>query len=266
MVTVQIKVSGTGLENTMVRSSGGDNQLAPRSSITVPAGYQVYFEATATGNTKFVKWVSADGIEATQNPITLPVTIDGSITAVFEDTGLISGPIIKELVTNLTDNETLVKAAVFSTAPDIYTYTYLGKYREGNNTVFKFEYKKPAIDYVEFGAGAGLANFVAANWKSIASLLALLGVASMVWMWRDAVTKQVEVQGKISDNTKSNLDSVLNDRTLTSDQKAALIEEILKSGKYKDPNSLDDLVQNLTYLIAIVVVAFIILEFLKQRK
>ncbi len=97
-------------------------------------------------------------------------------------------------------------------------------------------------------------------------MLALLGVASMVWMWRDAVTKQVEVQGKISDNTKSNLDAVLNDSTLTPDQKARLIEEILKSANYKDPNSLDDLVKNLTYLIAMVVVAFIILEFLKQRK
>ncbi len=264
MVTIQIEVLGTGLENAMVRTSGGVNQLASRPSITVPAGSQVYFEATATGSTKFVKWVSADGVEATANPITLPVTIDGSVTAVFQDTGLVSGPIIKELVTNLTDNEDLVKASQFFTGSVCEKYTYLGKYREGNSTVFKFQFEKTCTA-AEMGAGGGLANFIAANWKSIASLLALLGVGAIVWMWRDAVTKQVEVQGKISDNTTSNITKVLNDSTLTPDQKSRLIEEILKSN-YVAPKGLDDIIQNLAYVIIIVVVGLILIEFLKQRK
>jgi len=79
MVTIQIITQGNG----QIKSSGGDNELAVRSSITVPAEYDVYFEAVPAQGETFQKWVSADGIESTTNPITLTANEDGSITGVF---------------------------------------------------------------------------------------------------------------------------------------------------------------------------------------
>jgi hypothetical protein len=79
MPTVVIKVIGNG----QIKSSGGSNTLAVRDSITVPSGYDVYFEGDPAVGEKFVKFVAADGTTSTQNPITLPVTVDGSITGYF---------------------------------------------------------------------------------------------------------------------------------------------------------------------------------------
>lgn len=83
MVTIQIITQGQG----QIYSSGGDNTRAVRSSITVPAGYQVYFEAVPAQGQTFQKWVSADGAESTQNPITLPANVNGSITGTFSGSG-----------------------------------------------------------------------------------------------------------------------------------------------------------------------------------
>jgi len=87
MVTIQIITQGQG----QIYSSGGDNARAIRSSITVPAGYQVYFEAVPAQGQTFQKWVSADGIEATQNPITLSANVNGSITGIFSGSGGMGG-------------------------------------------------------------------------------------------------------------------------------------------------------------------------------
>jgi len=82
MVTIQIITNGNG----QIKSSGGNNQLAVRSSITVPAGYEVYFEGVPAQGETFQRWVSADGVESTQNPITLTANANGSITGVFSGT------------------------------------------------------------------------------------------------------------------------------------------------------------------------------------
>lgn len=79
-ITVQISKQGSG----KVLSSGGDNALAERSSITVPSGYKVYLQAVPANGVSFVKFTGSGG-ETTQNPFEVPVTTDGSITAVFSD-------------------------------------------------------------------------------------------------------------------------------------------------------------------------------------
>lgn len=136
----------------------------------------------------------------------------------------------KELVTNLTSNESLVKAAAFFSDNPCVSSQYVGKRQEGENWVFTFDIFQfdPGCSYAEMGAGAGLAKFIAKNWSSIAALLASLGVVAIVWLWRDAVTAQPERDAKISDNDTASIDSILKDPDLTPAQKEALISEILK--------------------------------------
>lgn len=175
-------------------------------------------------------------------------------------------PVIKELVTNLTTDENLIKASIILTGTVADDYTYVGKYTEGINTVFQFRVVK-GVDYAEFGAGAGLSNFITANWKSIASLLALLGVASIVWAWRDSITKNVDVQGKISDDIKDNITEILADKTLTAEQKSALISEVLKAVKYTpEENQTAALVESITYLVVIILIGLIVVEFMKKKR
>jgi hypothetical protein len=93
-VTVTIIKSGDG--TGQVLTSGGDNAFAERTSITVPKGYKIYCQAKPDANSSFVKWVSADGMEATANPIELPVTVPGSLTAVFKKTAVTTSTCAKE--------------------------------------------------------------------------------------------------------------------------------------------------------------------------
>lgn len=161
---------------------------------------------------------------------------------------------IKELVTNLTDNEFLIKAVVGI------NFEYLGKYPEGNNWVFQFN---KIGEYIELGIAAGLAKFVQANFKTIAALLATWGVVSIVWFWRDAVTKKEEVKGEISDDVRDVITKILQDPTLTPEQKVILIEEVLRRATYKEPLSLSTVA-----LAGIIVVgsALLLLSILDRKK
>lgn len=136
----------------------------------------------------------------------------------------------KELVTNLTSNETIVKAAAFSSFNPCVSASYIGKRQEGKNWVFTFSLHQfdPNCTYAEMGTGAGLAKFISVNWSSIAALLVSLGVVAIVWMWRDAVTAEPERDAKISDNDTKSIGDVLDDPDLSPAQKQKLIEEILK--------------------------------------
>lgn len=140
------------------------------------------------------------------------------------------GAVLKELVTNLTDNETLINAVVLVNSNPAYLPTYIGKYQEGNNWVFQYSFPNTP-DYTEFGAGAGLANFIASNFKTIAILLVALAGVTIVWLWRDVETKQSETEGKLSDNTTATIQSCLDNPSLTAEQKAKCIEEVLAALK-----------------------------------
>jgi hypothetical protein len=131
----------------------------------------------------------------------------------------------KELVTNLTSDETLIKVIVAFGVGG--SQTYISKRQEGNNWVFLFEFQT-IPNYVLFGAGAGLAKFIELNGKAIAAVLVSLGIVSIVWIWRDAVTSTNETQATISSNDTASISGILGDSTLTSPQKTLLIEEILK--------------------------------------
>lgn len=165
---------------------------------------------------------------------TARLTSPDFITPLFEATFKIAPPsggngkVQKELVTNLTDNESLIIAAVFATSNVNLHPVFIRKYQEGDNWVFLFEFDVPLFDYAEFGAGAGLARFIEMNWKSISYLLAILGIGAIVWVWREPETKHEEVRGKVSDNTQTEIDAILNNPELTPEQKTTLIEEILK--------------------------------------
>ncbi len=168
----------------------------------------------------------------------------------------------KELVTNLTSNESLIKAAVFFSSSPGVSQQYVGKRQEGNNWVFSFDlYHYDSTTYAEMGAGAGLANFIAKNWSSIAALLVSLGVVAIVWLWRDAVTAQPERDVKISDNDTKNIAEVLDDPSLTADQKQKLIEEILKKS-YGGT----DWQTTIIIIVIIIAVAYIVSSMMKRRK
>jgi hypothetical protein len=141
----------------------------------------------------------------------------------------------KELVTNLTNSETVIKIALaISTQGDI---TYISKRTEGSNTVFLFEFSV-VPDYVQFGGGAGLARFIAKNFKTIAVLfVSILGFA-VIWKWQDAVTKTEEVKGDISNTVKELIIKILQDPTMTDSQKSDAIAAILKA-YYPEETSTD---------------------------
>ncbi|SNQ62048.1 hypothetical protein [Candidatus Methanoperedens nitratireducens] len=187
-------------------------------------------------------------------------------THLFETTFKVTlpgtGKVKKELVTNLTDNEALIIAAVWATSNPSSRPTFFKKYQEGSNWVFQFEFTKTP-DYAEFGAGAGLLRFIEANWKSISYLLAILGIGAIVWLWREPQTKAEEVRGKISDNTQSEIDTILSNQSLTPAQKQALIEAILRNvpGEKKETDW-GGIVLPVAGLIA---AAYVIGEFAKKR-
>jgi len=165
------------------------------------------------------------------------------------------GIITKELVTNLTSDENIIKAAlILVDSPG--KYTYVKKYQEGTNWVFVFT-SNDEFNYVALGPGAGLSKFLAANWKSVSLLLTGLGVVTIIWMWRDVSTKAIEKEGKISDNTNDNINKILSDPTLTAAQKAALIEQILKNAKIEtDWESLVSKIFQYTIIIMIVLILY----------
>jgi hypothetical protein len=164
----------------------------------------------------------------------------------------------KELVTNLTSNETLIRAVVVMT--DGGSATYISKRQEGNNWVFLFDFDRSTIDYTQFGAGAGLAKFIAANWMSIAAVLVSLGIVTIVWLWRDAVTAVPEAQATISTNDSNSIAGILADTTLTPDQKTALIQEILQKSYGSDWQT------TAFYAVIILAIAYLIGEYLKRSK
>ncbi len=167
----------------------------------------------------------------------------------------------KELVTNLTSNETIVKAAVILV--ETTNATYVSKYQEGQNWVFVFEFdREPA--YVELGAGATFAKFVAKNWATIAAVLVGLGVVAIVWLWRDAVTAVPEAQAQISANDTQSLAEILNNPTLTPEQKTSLVETVLKK-TYGDLTGADS-GSYILYGIGILAAAYIIGEMMKGRR
>ena len=138
------------------------------------------------------------------------------------------GTVVKELVTNLTDNEALIQAAVFVGVSDMCTqYTFIEKYQEDSNWVFKFEINK-TCDVVALGF-SGLTKFISNNFKTIAYLLATAGIITIIWMWRDAETKQIEADVKLAETAENEIAAILANPEFTPEQKAALIEEILNT-------------------------------------
>ena len=138
------------------------------------------------------------------------------------------GTVVKELVTNLTDNEALIQAAVFVGVSDMCTqYTFIEKYQEDSNWVFKFEINK-TCDVVALGF-SGLTKFISNNFTAITALLITAGIVTIIWMWRDVETKQIEADVKLVETTENEITEVLNNPDLTAEQKAALIELILQN-------------------------------------
>ncbi len=169
----------------------------------------------------------------------------------------------KELVTNLTSNETIVRAAVILT--ETTNATYISKYQEGQNWVFVFEFdREPA--YVELGAGAIFAKFVAKNWATIAAVLVSLGVVAIVWFWRDAVTAVPEAQVTISANDTASINEILNNSSLTPEQKKASIEMVLKKSYGDLTGTGTDTGTVVLYGIAVLAAAYLIGEMMKGRK
>lgn len=135
--------------------------------------------------------------------------------------------VLKDLVTNLTDNELLVNAAVFASGDQICAKpTYISKSQDPDgNWRFVYEFN-PGCNIVEFGA-AGLTSFIAKNFKLIAALfLAVLGF-TLIWRWETHLEHQTEAEVKLSDNIESEIDKILSDDSLTPEQKHNLIEKIL---------------------------------------
>ncbi len=199
-------------------------------------------------------WDGQTGIISYQ--ITDPVYVNGIFYS--------GNKLRKELVTNLTSNETIVRAAVI--LAETTNATYISKYQEGQNWVFVFEFdREPA--YVELGAGATFTKFVAKNWKTIAAVLVSLGVVAIVWLWRDAVTAVPEAQAQISANDTQSLAEILNNPTLTPEQKTSLVETVLKK-TYGDLTGATgaDSGSYILYGIGILAAAYIIGEMMKGRR
>jgi len=162
------------------------------------------------------------------------VSTSGTDTCTTEGTSC--GTVItKELVTNLTSDENLIKAVIVMTETPG-KYTYVRKYQEGADWVFVFNCNTE-FNYLEFGAGAGLAKFIGANWTSIAWLLATAGIITIVWMWRDVSTKAIELEGKLSDDTTNRIKLITDNTELTPEEKAKLISEVLGAYKESKPST-----------------------------
>ncbi len=133
----------------------------------------------------------------------------------------------KELVTNLTSDENLINASLIATGGTC-GYTYIEKYQEGDNWVFVYDVVD--CNLVEFGGATALANFLAANFAIVAILfLSVIGF-TVVWMWRDAVTKEVEVDAKMADNQYNCVQAVLSNTSLTPEEQQAQVELCLQLG------------------------------------
>jgi len=80
-VTIAIGVSAG--QGTIYSSFDNGITKAIRASITVQKGASVWFQAVPAQGQTFQKWMSADGLEATQNPISLTANVNGSVSAYF---------------------------------------------------------------------------------------------------------------------------------------------------------------------------------------
>lgn len=168
----------------------------------------------------------------------------------------------KELVTNLSSDETIVNVVVKSGSNIGCIYQYVGKRQEGTNWVFSYDFHDvDNCGYAELGAGAGLTKFIANNWASIAKLLVVLGVVTIVWLWRDAQTAQPEAEATISTNDTTNIGNVLDNPSLTPEQKESLIAKILQKSY-----SSTDWATTALYAVGILAGAYVLGTFLSRPK
>ena len=67
------------------------------------------------------------------------------------------------------------------------------------------------------------------SFTAITALLITAGIVTIIWMWRDVETKQIEADVKLAETTENEIIEILNNPDLTAEQKAALIELILQN-------------------------------------
>lgn len=187
-------------------------------SVVFPAQWQ-----TLTLNTldNVLQWLANEyNNSAVYQPASL--SYNGQVYTPTSGGGAVTG--IKRLVTNLTDNETLIKAVIYANDA-INTPKFIRKYPVADGTAFEFEFKN--VNYVEFGAGAGLARFLAQHWLAVATLVITTVGFALIWRWEDIEMAKVEAQADLADATYKTITDTLTNPTLTDAQKTTIIEKLL---------------------------------------